>query len=134
MSTKFPTLIEFIDEMGLDELHATHRSYVEECDEISFSDFVKEHYEACRQIWEDDMNCVPRSFIVPFNEDNDITLESAKVVMKDIINDALMNKKVREIILENELAPNYESATMIVFEFRRTVLPAIEKALNELGA
>jgi hypothetical protein len=130
---KFPNLIEFIDEFGLDELHATHKSYVEECDEISFSDFVKEHYEGCRQMWEDDMKCLPKSINVSFNDDGEIALESAKMVMVQIINDALKSKKVREIILKDELAPDYESSTMIVFEFARLVIPAIEEALDKLG-
>jgi hypothetical protein len=132
MVTKFPDLIEFIDDMGLCELHKIHHDYVKECEDISFSDFVKVHHEGCRQMWEDDMRCGRKKVNILFDEDSDILIETAKMVMAEIINRGLRDNWVRQIVLEDDLAPDCYNAVHIVEIFNRKVLPAVEKTLNEL--
>lgn len=131
MATQFPTLIEFIDDFGLAELHKTHDSYNEECDEISFDDFVKQHYEACKEMWYEDMNST-RLLSVPFDNDNDICLESAKLTIVEMINKSLKEHQPMRIIQNEELSCDWSCCPSIIYELNNRVLPAIEKALNRL--
>lgn len=131
---EFPSLIEFIDTMGLDAIHKEHNLYMSEIEAtVSFDEFVKMYYESSKQVWHDDMNSYKKSLDVRFNEENDVALEFAKEIMADIIDEALHDKMVQKIISQNDLATDYISAYHIVNAFRKKVIPAIEAALNELG-
>ena len=135
--TKFPSLIEYIDSLGLDELHKAHKEEMENEDpseQITFSEYVEASYEMAREMWEEQMNDSPKSIAVPFDAEKDIALGSAIEVMKNIINKGLGRGEVAQIVVADDLAPDYTSAVCIVDEFRENVVPAIEKALNELGA
>jgi len=135
--TKFPSMIEYIDDLGLDELHNAHRDEMSEEDpseQISFSDYVESHYQMAREMWEDEMINIPMKTNVSFDTEKEIALACAIEVMKTMIDEGLREHRVRDIILTDDLAPDYTSAVCIVDEFRKVVLPAIEKALNELGA
>ena len=135
--TKFPSMIEYIDDLGLDELHNAHRDEMAEEDpseQISFSDYVESHYQMAREMWDDEMINIPMKTNVSFDTEKEIALACAIEVMKTMIDEGLRENRVRDIILTDDLAPDYTSAVCIVDEFRKVVLPAIEKALNELGA
>lgn len=131
---KFPSMIEFIDEMGLDELHNAHKQYDEDNEtSTSFSEFVEEHYESLKESWEDDMRYTPKKALdVKYNENIDIELDTAKQVMVAIVNKALANGKPGKIILEEELVPDYFLAYPVLEKFFSMVIPAVEKSLNEL--
>jgi hypothetical protein len=131
---KFPTLIEFIDEVGLDELHATHKDYMEDMDEndTSFDTFVKQHYKCLKESWEDDIRYGKKEIFVPFDDVNDIVLETAKMVMKAIIDKGLKDGLVAKTICEEDLVPEYCLVYPVLGEFYDKVVPAVEKALNEM--
>jgi len=135
--TKFPSLIEYIDSLGLDELHKAHKDEMENEDpseQITFSEYVEASYEMAHDMWKEEMDNYPKKINVPFDTEKDIAIGSAIEVMKTIIDEGLRENRVRDIILTDDMAPYYESAVCIVDEFRNVVLPAIEKALNELEA
>jgi len=132
---KFPTLIEFIDDIGLDELHATHKDYIEDMEEdASFDSFVKNHYECLKESWEDNIRYGKKAIDVPFNEENDMGLETAKMVMKAIIDKGLKDGLVAKTICEDDMVPDYFTVYPVIEEFYAKIVPAVEKALNELGA
>jgi hypothetical protein len=134
MSIEFPTMIEFIEDVGMESLHESHESYIEDTGEYgkSFSNFVEEMYESHKQMFHDEMNFV-KKIGYNVNDNIDISVEMAKVVLVEIINKAIQKGDVKKIILEEELAPDCGSAMIVALEFRKTVIPAIEKTLRHLG-
>ena len=130
--TQFPTLIDFIDSIGFDELHEIHNE--DETRSMTFTEFCHDHYNNIKADWETEINNHKKHLDVPFNEENAICLESAKSVMTQIIDEGLRSYRVRDIILNDEMAPGYLTAISIIEDFRIQVIPAIERALNELGA
>lgn len=129
MANRFPSLIEWIDEMTMKELHSLHK---ENEPEISFDAFVQNEYEAHKQMWNDDMNT---KRIVKYNpnEDIDVALDTAKIVFANILNDAIRSGKVKSSILQEELTPDYRTDAHVVDVFFCRIIPAVEKMLNNLN-
>jgi hypothetical protein len=134
MAIKFPSLIEWIDEYGLKELHAMHQDFMKDVEqEISFENFVQQHYESCKEQWIDDMRLIPAKIKYELNnEGDDISLEMAKLVLKEMVNNSINNGEVSRIVLSEDMAPEYNSSVSIINDFFDKVIPAIEKALEEL--
>lgn len=131
--TKFPTLIEYIEEIGIDNLRKMYEDEMKNEGDVTFTEFVENEYHGAEAMWDDRMSDV-KKLNVPFNLEKEITVASAIEVLVTLVNESLKNDKVPKIILENDLAPDAHTATYIVDAFNKTVIPAIEKTLNELGA
>jgi hypothetical protein len=120
MTTKFPKIVQWIDEIGLNELHEMHNKYKEDCvgdpdENISFADFAEATYEDAFQNWEDEMSTIKKiDFVEPLcDSDDDILDHSAKIVIDKIIKIGIGDNLVKDIILNEELAPDAESALLI---------------------
>ena len=139
-------MIEWAFEIGQDELIKMHKEYnydMEQNDinKKSFNEFVEYYYNESKAEWEDEIINTTKLYFVPYrtdenvdvvNEDVDIDLESAKLVLVQIINDAIKDGKVSDIILENEIAPDYRCVNHIVHSFIYKVIPAVTKMLEKL--
>lgn len=129
---EFPTLIEYIEECTLTELHKMHEdAKVYEDNEQSFSDYVEEQYSIAQEMWQDAIN-EARPIKIEMVDDGEVQKESAKLVLKQIIVNGLKNRDIPEIILKDDMAPDYRSAVSIVESFWDDVMPAVEKALEEI--
>ena len=131
MATKFPSMISWMDDKGSNELHRLHEEFAKETGERqAFDYFVQGIYESEKMGWEESLNG-PKCYHVPYamDEDGDICLESAKIVLKEIINEGIRKGRVAEIILEDELAPDHDSAVAIANDFIYKIIPAIQDAL-----
>jgi hypothetical protein len=126
----FPTLIDWIDEEGMDDLHNRHNDFnslIKEA-EISFSQFANNEYEHAKQIWIDEIyngKCIN----IPFNEHGDISIESAKQVINRLID----SDTVGNTITDSDLAPDYHTAIMVNDAFWNVIVPAIKKAINNIN-
>lgn len=124
---KFPNLIEWMDEMTMDELHKLH-------DEVegteSFSEFVGNEYEAHKEMWQDEMS-KHREIRFQANDEKDICDEMAKDLLCVILNKGTL--EIKDIICQQEFAPDHHSAIQVVEAFWYKIIPAIEKTLKELN-
>jgi hypothetical protein len=66
------------------------------------------------------------------DEEGDISLESAKMVLVEIINNAMKEGDVGNIISRQEIAPDYKSAGFVVQDFIYKVIPNVTKMLKEM--
>lgn len=130
----FPHMIDWMDEFGMDNLHESHKTYNEDLEKsLSFVQFVKEHYETCKQLWHDEMKNHGR-IDVPFDiQEGNIAVEIAKATLAQIINKGLKCNTPRGIIDRDCLAPDHNCAHEIIKELRKTVLPAVQFTLNNLN-
>lgn len=130
---EFPGLIDWIDHMSLKELHSLHEDF-EKANEkpVEFSKFVEMEYESAKDGWYEEMN-YSRSLKVSNDEDGEIDLELAKHTFKILFDRAIrQGGVVRDIILENDFAPDHNTALMIVDAFWYNLIPAIERTIKEL--
>jgi len=126
---RFPNLIEWMDDMTMDELHNLHQVHQAVVKTESFSDFVQNEYDAHKETWEDEMN-QHRPIRFSINEEKDICDELAKEVLATILSKG--TKELKHIIDKFDLAPDYTSASQIVDSFWFKIIPAIEKTLKEI--
>lgn len=132
MSITFPNLVNWIEEFGFEELHRMHKDFQKYVSpDISFSDFVNTHYECVKSAYEED---VFRGGAVHFkaDENGDASTEMAKEALVTIINKGIEEFNIGTVITENELAPDHNSAQMVVDQFWGNVIPAFEIFLKEL--
>jgi len=131
---QFPSLIEWIDDIGLKELHSMHYDIEKTLNEkISFDTFVQKEYNAAKEDWEADMFFKTNLVNSNINEDDDIVLQMAKEVFINIFNQGQSNMDAGFVVTNEDLAPDYESAKIIVDSFHNVLLPAIQKFLDNYG-
>jgi len=138
MATKFPTIIEWIEESGFSSLREEYEDFKKgdpDQKDTTFNSFVQGTYEMLKGAWEDEIYVIPKQHTIPIDMDDegDIALESAKLVAKQILNKAIDDEEVGTIILEDELAPDHDAALWIIDDFVHRVIPAITKVLKELN-
>jgi len=138
---KFPCLIDWMEERGLDHLHAEHKDWQTTWgDKIEFSDFVQKAYENTMQRahenamadFHSNMESRRRPIEIPFDAAGDVATESAKDVLKQIIDKGLLDGMMEKVIDKEELAPDYNCAFAIVNAFWDDVIPALEKAMKNI--
>jgi len=128
----FPNMVDWMDEFGMNNLHEAHNAWNDEMEEqLSFSDFVNQHYETNKQMWHDDINR-GGTLNVPFDAECEVAVESAKAIMKRIIECGIESRMVPDLLTEEDLAPDYHCALIVADEFWKTVVPAVTNALNNL--
>jgi hypothetical protein len=145
---RFPNMIDWIDDLGLDELHRLHN---EDNEGLKFGDFVEKEYLIQKKEWTEVMchsnktiNGTKKSsknfnfFIgekilrLNFDENKDVATESAKIVLERIINISAEKGLIKDIILCEELAPDYYSCRIVAESFWYKIIPAIKKTLDEM--
>jgi hypothetical protein len=132
---EFPGLISWIDEVGMDELHKKYNNYLETLgdmsdEEDSFDLFVQHEYSIMKDQWDIDLNFKRDINVYLETNDVEIDVESAKLVLKKILEDHVDD--IRYIIENEELAPDYNSSLAIVEAFWDKIIPAVENAMNNL--
>lgn len=132
---KFPSMIDWMDEYGMEELHRMHADFnrmVDAPDMLEFSAFVEHQYEESKEQWDDGMNQA-KAISVPMDMDGEVDLENAKQVMVGVVR-MLADEPgiIRSIIENDDLAPDYMCALHVVDRFWDTVVPGIEKALKKM--
>lgn len=131
---KFPSMVDWMDEYGMEELHRMHVDFNRMSDEpdLSFSDFVEHQYEENKEEWEDQMNR-GKAISVPMHADGEIDLENAKQVMVGVVRHLCENPSIiHKIIDDEDLAPDYMCALHVVDRFWDTVVPGIDLALKKM--
>jgi hypothetical protein len=134
MAIQFPSLIDFMDEYGMKELHNMHNDHLETFGvNSSFSDFVQVYYNDARDEWNLKRICNVRIKTPEFNDETDIdmSLQMAKECFAKIFNIGDRHITAGQIVETDELAPDHHSATMVVDTFHNKLIPAIQKFLNE---
>lgn len=133
--TKFPTMIEWIEDVGMSSLREQYDEYNNEegVDPLTFSQYVESSYEGAVDVWQGEMFHRPRDMKIDFNEDGEIDSELAKQVFVTIVNEGIEEHRVGNIVLEYDMSPDPMSATMIVHTFWEKILPAVEDALKNLA-
>lgn len=129
----FPNMIDWIDERGLEDLHKLHEKFLKDYpnEKILFSDFVKNEYEGEKMQWEDFVYNTKNELRIK-DDWNDTSIESACVIVKEILNKGIKEGMVQKIVVNDELAIDYDTAQVIVDTFFYQVIPTIEKTLNNL--
>jgi hypothetical protein len=134
MAIQFPNLVDFMDEYGMNELHAMHKDHQNAIgDYCSFSDFVQGYYEDARDEWSLEMIRNTKIETPVFNDESDVdmSLQMAKECFAKIFNVGDRHITAGRIVETNELAPDHNSAMMVVDTFHNQLIPAIQKFLNE---
>ena len=124
---KFPTLIEWLEETGIDNLRKDMESTGNSS--CGITKYCQIQYESQQNAWEVRMN-VNKTINVPMNEDNDIAFETAKIVFQYLVNEARHNVPV--VIQKEDLAPCYVSALSVVDEYCYNLLPKLEEFLKNV--
>ena len=129
MVKRFPDLIDWMDEMNMGELHSLHK---EVSPSSSFSSFVREEYEAQKQMWHDDMNtrCLLNYEINP--EGNDMIFETAKYLLVEIVNNSIKSGNVKKILIEGDLTPDYRCDVDVINDFFFKIIPAMDNMLKDM--
>jgi len=135
MATKFPTLIEWMEQKGFTTLRREYESANQDICSISFDDFCRGYYEDEESEWNYEMIQSTKQFKITYemDEEGDICLESAKIVLKEIVNNAIAEGMVSDIILVDEMAPDYDCSTLIANDFSFKVINAINRMLKNLN-
>lgn len=131
---QFPDLIDWMDEMSLEELHSLHKDFEKNFEKkIEFSKFVVDEYESAKTGWVEEM-AYSRQIVDGCDPDgaDDICLDSAKYIFKRIFDKGVDLNRVSNIICDDELAPDHNCAQVIVDAFWNKIVPAIEKTLKDL--
>jgi hypothetical protein len=132
MAITFPSLINFIDEYGMEKFHEMHECHQALCSrEISFENFVNELYQRKEREWGQNMFFPDSTFCLSDNEEEDVVLTAAKIVFMEIFEHGNSNMKPATVIIEQEIAPDYGSASLVVHKYHGVLFPAIQKFLNE---
>ena len=127
-------MFEWMEEFGFKELRAMHKDAKAEGDCVSFDEFVRESYNCSANLWVDEMFEDPKSHLVSYdmmeNEEEDICLASAILVLAQIINAGIKDGFVADIILKEELAPDHEASVEIKNDFVYKIIPLINETLK----
>ena len=116
MATTFPSMVEWMEQIGWDQLHMAHRddNAASGWNKRSFDCFVQDLYSAARQDWNEDM-----------------CLESAKRVLAKIINNAIcMRRMLMAPRFNEELGPDHVTSLNIVNDFMHQLIPAVDRMLK----
>ena len=115
------------------ELHDLHKNRIKvlNCENISFNDFVQNYYEKTKKDWLDNINH-KKLIDIEMNDDGEVDIESAKIVLKEILSAGINAGMIKQVVLAEELAPDYNSALLIADAFWEVVMPAVEKSLKDL--
>ena len=127
----FPNMIDWIDSYSMGDLHDIHADFENmHQTKIEFSLFVKNMYDDEKRDWEDEMGR-DRPLEIEMDEEGEIDVESAKMVLKEIIWRGSEDGQVAKIICD-DLTPDFCAARVVVNAFWDKVIPAVEKALKNL--
>ena len=133
MRHEFQTMIEWIEEVGMENLRSQHKQYTS--DEVSFSDYVEQQYDMNKDAWENTMNN-PKSLEIALDFDTrmdcDPSVSGAVNTFVALVNSALEDGALRNKIDEGGDAPDAHCASMIVNQFNNVVVPAIEQCLENI--
>ena len=132
MATKFPNLIDWMDDVGMAELHDQHMTYMKDAqDNIPFSNFVAAQHNVAEGMWEDEM-FQTNPLKIEENENDDMDLLIAKDIFVTIFNNGIESADPGIIVTQEECAPDAETAKYVINTFWNKVVPAVKKALEEL--
>jgi len=128
MLCEFPNLITWMDEYGMVALHREHNERTGQL--VPFSRFVELRYREDKYVWKIRMN---RSAQINISmcEDGEIDEESAKLILRRMIEHCTDNGMILKVIENEDLAPDYQAALHIVEAFWSVIIPKIEKALED---
>jgi len=132
MATTFPSMVEWIEQTGWEQLHMAHRDE----NDLSgcyrtFDHFVQDLYASAEQDWNEDMFHHNKLISYEMDLEQDMCMESAKFVLAKIINNAICKGNVGSIVVNEELGPDYETSLLIVNDFLYQLIPAVDRMLKE---
>ena len=119
----FPTFINWLSDNGIENLRA------EICEETDIDNYCDTKYRAEKNAWNIRMNDVVEMSLT-LNDDNPVEFEMAKVVLVEIINSN--KEQVKEIIENEDLAPDHSCAEQILSEYNNNIIPKLEEYLRFL--
>jgi hypothetical protein len=133
MLCEFPNLIDWIDDYGMINLRIEFkrlRINIGFGQLVSFERFIEQKYNEEKLSFDNLMHRVN-----PINIDMDcegeIDIESAKLVLRRMIEHCTDKGMILNVIEKEDLAPDYFSALHIVDAFWNAIIPKIEKALKD---
>ena len=131
MATTFPSMVEWIEQTGWEQLHMAHRDNAAlSCCDSAFDRFVQDLYSAAKQDWNEDMH-QKKLLSYEMDLEQDMCLESAKFVLVKIIDDAICKGDVVDIVVNEVLVPDHETSLHIVNDFLYQLIPAVDRMLKE---
>lgn len=130
MSVNFPTMIDWIESVGFETLHEMQEDF--KCQHEKFSTFVQRIYEEQKTDWRNEIG-FSRKLKIDFDAfENNVSMLEAVSLFKEIVEESI-GKKIFYKITLNDVIPDHNCALNVVNDFWNKVIPAVEKALNELG-
>jgi len=129
MSIQFPSYTEWLLEQGKESLERQWQSSPAESS-MSLTAFCESAYELAHEDWAGRMGGNDE-IIYEIDESADICDESAKLVLVQMINSCTEDGAVGEIVVDEDLAPDHETARAIVNQFWGFLIPDFQKWLKE---
>lgn len=128
----YPSLVEFIDNIGLAHLHNMHNRQDKD---ISFNDFVVELHSTMKNEWIRRMESLPK---IDLDESEIMHMspegKAAVNVFKCIFNSGVRNPyHVGGVIRKDKNLESHNEAIAAMDIFCNTIVPAVKKVLKEIG-
>lgn len=132
---KFPTMIAWMEEKGFEELHKEYNEWraVPENGKEDFETFVQEQYTLEQADYNSQFG-LRRDLKVDYDFDGDVEVATAQIILVELIRRGIEDGEVRNIINQEELVPDYQCVEGVMEAFWTEVIPAIEKALNNMAS
>lgn len=133
MLCEFPNLIDWIDDYGMVNLRMEFkrlRINIGFGQLVSFERFIEQKYNEEKLGFDALMHRV-NPINIEMDDEGEIDIESAKLVLKRMIEKCHAAGMINRIIENEDLAPDYFSALHIVDAFWDVIIPKIEKALKD---